>query len=114
MASTRSRAGTAGICERPAAWVQDVAEKNAWELEELEIFPDYVLLEVRVPQKMLADEVISRLMAETTRLGAQYFPGVTGGETLWADGYYIVSPARTLTDREVARFITYQRQSQIQ
>jgi hypothetical protein len=72
-----------------------------------------VRLSLRVPQKLLADEVMAQLMDETTRLSADYFPDLANGDPLWADGYYVVSPPRALTDREIARFITYQRQAQI-
>jgi DNA-binding response OmpR family regulator len=94
-------------------WLQDITEQNAWELEELDILPDYLLLTVSVPQKLLADDVMVRLMEETTRRSADDFPDLAVEGSLWADGYYVVSPARPLSEREIARFITYQRQSQL-
>jgi hypothetical protein len=54
-----------------------------------------------------------RLMEETTRRSADDFPDLAVEGSLWADGYYVVSPARPLSEREIARFITYQRQSQL-
>jgi DNA-binding response OmpR family regulator/REP element-mobilizing transposase RayT len=96
-----------------SAWIQDIAQENRWDLDELNIWPDYVLFSLRVPQKLLADEVMTQLMDETSRLSAEYFANLTHGAPLWADAYFVVSPPRTLTDREIARFITYQHQAQI-
>ncbi len=96
-----------------STWLQDLTQQNAWELEELDIWPDYLLLTLSVPQKLLPDDVMARLMDETSRLSVDYFPDLVREGPLWADGYYVVSPARALTEREIARFITYQRQSQL-
>jgi DNA-binding NarL/FixJ family response regulator/REP element-mobilizing transposase RayT len=95
-----------------STWIPDAAQENQWEVEELDIWPDYVLMTLRVPQKLLPDDIIVRLMDETTHRWAGDFPDLAAGGPLWCDGYYVVSPARALTDREIARFITYQRQSQ--
>jgi REP element-mobilizing transposase RayT len=96
-----------------STWLYDIAQENAWELEDLDVWPDYLILTVSVPQKLLADDVMTRLMDESSRLGAEHFPDLVSEGSLWADGYYVVSPARPLTEREIARFITYQRQSQL-
>jgi DNA-binding response OmpR family regulator len=96
-----------------STWLYDIAQENAWQLEDLDVWPDYLILTVSVPQKLLADDVMTRLMDESSRLGAEHFPDLVSEGSLWADGYYVVSPARPLTEREIARFITYQRQSQL-
>jgi DNA-binding NarL/FixJ family response regulator len=96
-----------------STWLQDITHENAWELRDLDISPDYLLLTVSVPQRLLADDVMTRLMEETSRLSADHFPDLVSEGSLWADGYYVVSPARPLTEREIARFVTYQRQSQL-
>jgi len=67
-----------------------------------------------VPQKTPPDDVITHLMDETTHRTAALYPELIDGyRPLWADGYYLVMPPRDLSDREIARFITYQRQAQI-
>jgi REP element-mobilizing transposase RayT len=96
-----------------AAWIEDIAADSAWELDDLAVFPDYVLVALRAPQTILPDDAIMRLMDETARLSQEAFPEVANGGPLWTDGYYVVSPSRELSEREVARFITYQRQAQL-
>jgi REP element-mobilizing transposase RayT len=100
------------LAEGLADWIEAIADDNAWKLDDLAIFPDYVLLSLRAPQKELPDYVITTLMDETTRRSEQAFPGVANGVLFWTDGYYLVSP-RELSEREIARFITYQRQAQL-
>jgi len=50
-------------------------------------------------------------MNETAQRTADYYPDVVNGTPLWANGYYFVAPPRELSDREIARFITFQQQS---
>lgn len=93
-------------------WIGDIAEENAWDIDSLDVRSDYVMVSLHVPHKTLPDSVIDHLMDETTRRCAEYYPDRVR-EPLWADGYYVVTPPRTLTEREIARFITYQRQAQL-
>jgi DNA-binding response OmpR family regulator len=94
-------------------WILDIADGSAWELHDLDIRPDYLVLSLSVPQKTLPDTAVTHLMDETARRSAKHFPDVVDGAALWADGYYVVAPPRELSDREIARFITYQRQAQL-
>jgi CheY-like chemotaxis protein/REP element-mobilizing transposase RayT len=94
-------------------WIMDIADDSAWELHHLDIRPDYLVLSLSVPQKTLPDAAVTLLMDETARRSAKYFPDVVPGVALWADGYYVVAPPRELSEREIARFITYQRQAQL-
>lgn len=53
------------------------------------------------------------LFDETARLTQEHFPErIDAAGRLWANGYYVVTPPRALSDREIGRFITYQRQAQ--
>jgi len=75
---------------------------------------DFIAVSLCVPQKAQPDEVITQLMDETTHRSSALHPEwLDGYQPLWADGYYLVMPPRDLSDREIARFITYQRQAQI-
>ncbi len=94
-------------------WIQDIVEENAWQLEELDVRSDYVVVSLSAPEKVLPDTIIAHLMAETASRTAEYYPDELNGSALWTDGYYVVSPPRELTEREIARFITYQRQAQL-
>jgi hypothetical protein len=73
-----------------------------------------VRLAIQVPQKSLPDDVLHTLFDETARLTQEHFPElIDGAGRLWANGYYVVTPPRELSEREIGRFITYQRQAQM-
>jgi DNA-binding response OmpR family regulator len=95
------------------AWIRDIAAASEWGLTDLDIKPDYVLLSLRAPQMLLVDAVITRLMDETEERSAEFLPATGNGAPLWTDGYYFVSGSRMLSEREIARFITFQRQAQL-
>ena len=94
-------------------WIQDVAEENAWQLADLDVRSDYIIVSLSAPEKVPPDAIIAHFMDETAHRSAEYYPDIVNGGTLWTDGYYVVSPPRELTEREIARFITYQRQAQL-
>lgn len=92
-------------------WIGEVAQENGWEVPALEVGPDSVVLTLSIPQKTLPDAAVTVFMQETANAAAAYYPEVMD-ETgrLWADGYYLITPPRALTDREMARFAAYQYQ----
>jgi len=92
-------------------WIGDIAEAEQWHIHDLDVQPDYVMLSLEIPQKTRPDVAITRLMNETAQRTADYYPDVVNGTPLWANGYYFVAPPRELSDREIARFITFQQQS---
>ncbi|HEX3051521.1 MAG TPA: hypothetical protein VHP83_12750, partial [Aggregatilineaceae bacterium] len=92
------------------AWIQDIAEQNAWDIQTLSIRSDAVLIDISVPSKTLPDHALTLLMAETARRCEEMAPHV---HPLWADGYYVVTPPRPLGEREIASYMAYQRQAQM-
>ncbi|WP_119067551.1 response regulator [Aggregatilinea lenta] len=92
-------------------WIGIVAQENGWDVPTLEIGSDSVVLTLSIPQKTLPDAAITVLMQETAGAAAEYYPELaTASDRLWADGYYLITPPRELTDREMARFAAYQYQ----
>jgi DNA-binding response OmpR family regulator len=96
-----------------ASWIFEVAGASRWAVDDLVIHSDYLQLSISIPQKTLPDGVIMQLMQETAQRSAEAYPAQVYGAPLWTDGYYLVAPPRELTEREIARFITYQRQAQL-
>ncbi len=94
-----------------AGWLKEFAQQEGWAVEALAIHSDYVQMTLGLPQSLQPDQVMTRLMAATAERSAAEFPDLTFGQPLWADGYFFVTPPRELSDREIARFITFQRQS---
>ncbi len=87
-------------------WIYDVAEGQSWNVEDLEVRPDYVALTLKIPQKTLPDNAIQYMISETALLGRQYYRDMLGSGPLWADGYTVIAPPRALGEREIARFVT--------
>jgi CheY-like chemotaxis protein/REP element-mobilizing transposase RayT len=94
-----------------AGWLEEFAQQEGWAVEALAIHNDYVQMTLAVPQNLQPDQVMTRLMTATAERSAAEFPDLAFGQPLWADGYFFVTPPRELSDREIARFITFQRQS---
>ena len=92
-------------------WLEEITRQEGWQVQALAIHTDYVQMSLEVPQNLQPDQVLARLMADTAERSAVEFPDLAFGQPLWADGYYLVTPPRELSDREIARFITFQRQS---
>ena len=92
-------------------WIVDAAEADRWRVLALDVQTEYVLVSLDVPQKVHPDHAIARLMAATAQRSAGEFPDLAFGQPLWADGYYFAAPPRDLSDREIARFLTFQRQA---
>src|SRR5690606_12912254 len=94
--------------------VFEIGAEHGWRVDTVEVNADFIAVSLCVPQKAQPDEVITQLMDETTHRSSALHPEwLDGYQPLWADGYYLVMPPRDLSDREIARFITYQRQAQI-
>lgn len=94
-------------------WIYAAADAAEWELDTLDVQADYVRLTVSTPQKLSPDEVIGALMRETAQRTWESFPDVARHGALWTDGYYLVTPPRDLTDREIMRITTVQRNAQL-
>ncbi len=95
-------------------WIRDIAEESAWKLVAMQVHPDYIALTLSAPQKLSPDSVITHLMDRTADRAADEYPDLANGGPLWTDGYYVVTPPRDLTDREIARIVTVQRNAQME
>lgn len=94
-------------------WVFAAADANVWDVLDILVEPDYVALTISAPQKFSPDNVVNALMSETAARIEEDFPSLGAARPLWADGYYVVTPPRALTDREIMRIMTVQRNAQM-
>lgn len=99
------------FAEALEGWIHETAAQSPWRLDFLDIRPDYVSVALRIPDKTAPDAVIGHLMDGTAARAVETFLEVL--PPVWADGYFVMSPPRDLSEREIARFITYQRQAQL-
>lgn len=90
--------------------LQDVVSDQGWRLGAVDIQPDYVQLEIAVPQDITPDAAISTLMDASAAYLTEQYPDLLADDYVWADGYLTATPPRDLTEREIARFMLYQRQ----
>lgn len=82
-------------------YFEEAAAAAAWRVEGVEVQPTHVSLQVNVPPEVAPAAAAERLIRETTARAAQ--------EPLWLDACYIITPARSLTQRELAELAEYAR-----
>ncbi len=79
----------------------EAAAEVGWQVEDVEVQPTHVSLQVSIPPEVAPASAAERLIRETTER--------IGGAALWLDACYIITPARSLTQRELAEFAEYAR-----
>jgi CheY-like chemotaxis protein len=79
----------------------EAAAAQDWQVEGVEVQPTHVSLQVSVPSGVSPSAAAEQLSRAITAR--------TGKERLWLDACYIITPARSLTQRELAEFVEYAR-----
>jgi CheY-like chemotaxis protein len=79
----------------------EAAAAQGWRAEGVEIQPTHVSLQVSVPPGVLPSAAAEQLNRATAARA--------GKAQLWLDVCYIITPARSLTQRELAEFVEYAR-----
>lgn len=92
---------TPEITEMLPRYFEEIAAAEAWQLEGLEIQPTHVSLQLSIPSTLTPSVAAERLIRKTTER--------TGSGSLWLDACYIITPSRSLTQRELAEFVEYAR-----
>ena len=85
-------------------WLEAIAAEHGWELDGAEAQPTYITVQIHIPATEAPAAAVHALMHETALRSED--------AALWADPSYIVSPARDVTQQEIAAFIEYRRESQ--
>jgi DNA-binding NarL/FixJ family response regulator len=85
-------------------WLETIAAEHGWELDGAEVQPTYVTVQIHIPATEAPAAVVHTLMRETALRSED--------AAIWADPSYIISPARDVTQQEIAAFIEYRRESQ--
>lgn len=102
------------LADELPGWLDALAANKVWNVHDVAVYEDYVTVSLEVPFKTLPDDVIVEMMDETTARCAEQLPDLLSASgLLWSDGYYVVSPPRELTEREIMSFVTYHTQSQV-
>ncbi|MCC7210168.1 MAG: response regulator [Anaerolineae bacterium] len=87
-----------------SGWLNEVAAGHDWPLDSAQVQPTFVAVQMRLPGEVGPSVALDVLMRETA--------AHAGDAGLWADASYIVTPAREISDLEIAGLIEFRRESQ--
>lgn len=99
------------LAEALSAWLPEIAAEAGWEAQDVDVQADYVVMTLGVPENLSPDTAITQIVGHSTERVREAWSEL-GEAPLWANGYYVVTPPRPLTEREIARVLTVQRNAQ--
>lgn len=82
--------------------------QQGWQVETIRVLEDYVYVQAGVPEDMAVYEVIEDMKRRSARI-ARSADKRLNPDTLWADSYLALMPARELDVHEIQRFIHFAR-----
>lgn len=82
--------------------------EQGWVIDSLDARDDYIYLLANIPGEKPSHQIIRDLKRRSAEIAHAQNPDITP-QTLWADGYFILTPGRALTEDEIAEFIHFQR-----
>ena len=80
--------------------LRQCAEMNAWHIEELNVQVDHVHLLVQLPPKEAVSHAVQLMKGGTSKVIRDEFAELEEflwGDSLWADGYFVVSVGQVTT-----------------
>lgn len=82
--------------------------EKAWDIQELQARDDYIYLLANIPGETPPYELIRDLKRRSADIAHAQNPSLNR-DTLWADGYLVVTPGRKLDEDEIQQFINFER-----
>jgi REP element-mobilizing transposase RayT/DNA-binding NarL/FixJ family response regulator len=82
--------------------------ERSWQIQELQARADFVYLLANIPSDMPPYEIVRDLKRRSAEIAHRQNPALKP-DTLWADGYLIVTPGRQLDIDEIQQFINFER-----
>jgi DNA-binding NarL/FixJ family response regulator/REP element-mobilizing transposase RayT len=82
--------------------------ERAWEIQDLQAKEDFVYLLANVPGDIPPYEIVRDLKRRSADIAHRQNPALKP-DTLWADGYLVVTPGRQLDVDEIQQFINFER-----
>jgi DNA-binding NarL/FixJ family response regulator/REP element-mobilizing transposase RayT len=79
-----------------------------WEIKSLDVHEDYIYLLASVPGEASTHDLMRDLQHRSARIAQAQNPAIHPDD-LWADGYLVLAPGRTLQTDEIQGFINFQR-----
>jgi CheY-like chemotaxis protein len=79
-----------------------------WQVRSLNVYEDYVYVVAGVPGEPAHNEIIRELKARSAQSILVKHPDLDT-ESIWVDGYLIVTPGRELTVEEIQHYINFER-----
>lgn len=82
--------------------------ERAWEIQDLQAKEDFVYLLANIPGDIPPYEIVRDLKRRSADIAHRQNPALKP-DTLWADGYLVVTPGRQLDVDEIQQFINFER-----
>ncbi|MDZ4766689.1 MAG: transposase [Chloroflexota bacterium] len=82
--------------------------ERAWEIQELQAKDDYIYLLAAIPGETPPYEIVRDLKRRAGEIAYRQNPALKP-ESLWSDGYLVVTPGRQLEIDEIQQFINFER-----
>ncbi|MBL8164222.1 MAG: transposase [Anaerolineae bacterium] len=82
--------------------------EQRWVIDGLDVREDYVYLLANIPGEAPSHQIMRDLKRRSAEIAHAQNPDITP-QMLWSDGYFILTPGRTLAEDEIAEFIHFQR-----
>lgn len=98
-------AGTFSADVQPmiALWLTEAGLEGGYQIESAQTQASFITFQLNIPTAETPNAAVKRLRVSTAERAAD--PG------LWTESYYLTSPARPLTQQEIASFLSYVRPS---
>ncbi len=82
--------------------------ERAWQIQDLQAKEDFVYLLANIPGDIPPYEIVRDLKRRSAEIAHRQNPTLKP-DTLWADGYLVVTPGRQLDADEIQQFINFER-----
>jgi DNA-binding NarL/FixJ family response regulator/REP element-mobilizing transposase RayT len=79
-----------------------------WVIDGLDVREDYIYLLANIPGETPSHQLMRDLKRRSAEIAHAQNSDITP-QTLWSDGYFILTPGRALAEDEIAEFIHFQR-----
>ena len=93
------------------SWLVEICTNLDWDLKVVKIQPEWLYVELEVPVGTLPSLIATTLMEDTAERALALDPS-RSLKSPWSNGYLIRTPAESLQDNEINRFVDFYRSTQ--
>jgi len=93
-------------------WLVEICEALDWDLQVVNIEPEWLYVELGVPVGTLPSLIATTLMEDTAERAMALDPS-RSMRSPWSNGYLVRTPPENLKDHDIDRFVNFYRSSQL-